>query len=92
MEILIKHLIIVLATWRVTNLFVNEFGPFNIFYKLRSRAKNTFFEDLLDCVYCSSIWIGFGFALLVGKNLSEIFVLSLFYSAGTILLDKAINE
>lgn len=89
---LIKQLIVVCATWRITNLFVNEFGPFNIFYRLREKAKGTFFEDLLDCIYCSSIWIGFVFALLVGNSLLEVILLTLFYSTGTIFIDKILSK
>jgi len=92
MEILIKHIILILATWRISVLFVEDFGPFNIFYKIRNKVKDTFLEGLFECINCFSIWTGFIMALLVTKNLVEILALTFAYSAGAILINKWFNK
>ena len=61
-----------LATWRLTSLFVWETGPFNIFQRIREKVgilhdetghpyqyPDTFFAQLLSCVWCFSIWVAF---------------------------------
>ncbi len=62
-------IILALATWRISNLFVNEDGPFMIFAELRRLAGVVYSpmsEPLADnelaklfiCVFCFSIWLG----------------------------------
>jgi hypothetical protein len=46
-----------LATWRVTHLVVYEDGPWDVIARLRSRAGSSFFGKLMDCFYCTSLWI-----------------------------------
>jgi hypothetical protein len=52
---IITLLILSLATWRVSSLFVVEDGPFKMFAKLR--GKITLF-GLLSCLWCLSVWVG----------------------------------
>lgn len=67
------HLVLlVAATWRLSNLLANETGPFHLFEKLRrrvaliearSRRKNGKIASLhlyegVNCEYCNSIWFG----------------------------------
>jgi len=62
-----------LATWRIASLLVQEDGPFYMFYRLREKVgighdenrkvfmiPDRFFAQVLSCVWCSSIWVGFG--------------------------------
>lgn len=68
-----------LATWRISSLFVNEDGPFRVFEKLRGyldfdlneQGKEVppnkvlgLLNDLLGCVWCLSIWVAAGLYLL----------------------------
>jgi hypothetical protein len=68
--------ILALATWRISSLFVDERGPFDIFVKVRSwtgithdqsrvavEFPDTFFAQLLSCVWCLSVWVGLFFAI-----------------------------
>jgi len=62
--------ILSLATWRVSKLLTGEAGPFNVFLRIRKLAgivyidddpfqiPDTFFAQLLSCVWCLSIWVG----------------------------------
>lgn len=83
----------ILATWRLTSLIVNEDGPFKVFARLHNWANiysPNFLAGLLDCVWCTSVWVGTGVAVIV---LSPVwFVLWPFaLSAGAILLDEVVN-
>lgn len=96
---LFEFILIALATWRISNMLVDENGLFNVFLKIRDligikyyyydtnmgqhvylefdevvksrfelenynvEYKNTF-SELFSCVYCMSIWVGFGFTVL----------------------------
>lgn len=64
--------ILALATWRLSSMIVREDGPGYVFRGLREMAGIThdesggvvmipdgFLPQLLSCVYCSSIWVGF---------------------------------
>lgn len=59
----VTQIVIVLAIFRITYLLVEDYGPFNVFEKLRIiTAKYRFIN--LDCFYCTSIYISLPFALL----------------------------
>lgn len=48
-----------LAAWRLAFLITQEDGPFNVFYRLRQRFPEDGhgrIGDLLNCVYCMSVW------------------------------------
>lgn len=61
-------LILALATWRITSLFVEEEGPYLLFVRLRKFigvdyneyseviAKNEF-AKMFTCIWCLSIWV-----------------------------------
>jgi len=70
-------LILGLATWRVSNLLVNERGPFDIFVHLRELSgiehdqdgiptviPDGFIPGVLSCVWCASMWVGFFWTVL----------------------------
>jgi len=62
----LKFVIAVLATWRVTHLIVYEDGPWDVIARLRKIAASGFFGNLMDCFYCSSLWVSAGATLLLG--------------------------
>ena len=45
-------IILSLACYRLTVLFVHDTGPFDVFKRARARLK------MLGCVRCASVWIG----------------------------------
>lgn len=66
--------LLALATFRISSLLVKEDGPFGIFAKLRravgitvneygQREADTFLGELLNCVWCVSVWVGVGWAV-----------------------------
>lgn len=74
----IDLVLLIAATWRLSNLLANEDGPFHFIKTLRSkiaraevksRRKNGFISRLhlyegVNCEYCNSIWFGIVLAAL----------------------------
>lgn len=50
--------VLALAVWRVTHLLVNEDGPLRMFDRLRGVAIRLGMDELVSCVYCTSVWVG----------------------------------
>lgn len=73
----------VLATYRVTKLFTEDEGPFQIFLRLRMWAlqnahRNAFrqtFSDAIHCPFCLSVWIA-PFMLFVPKVAREVLAIA----------------
>lgn len=88
---LLTFLILILATWRLSSLLVNEEGPFGVFLKLRLLIAS--FTDLLTCVWCCSVWIGLAFTLLYCYQPLIAFwvALPLAISTGAIALERGLG-
>lgn len=93
----------ILATWRITSLFVSERGPYDVFGRLRDAAGITFDEAsqpvsanelarALLCVWCTSVYIGGAVALLQGHRGRRALLSALAYSAGAIMIDRWTNN
>jgi hypothetical protein len=54
-----------LAVWRLTHLIVEEDGPWDIVVRVRQRLGESFFGQLMDCFYCTSVWVSVPFAFWV---------------------------
>jgi len=92
-----------LATWRISSLLVNEAGPFDVFVKIREvfgikhkdgvpyEYPDTFFAQLLSCIWCTSIWVAIFLTLFWAVYPSALFVASLPFaiSAGAIFFEKS---
>lgn len=92
------------ACWRVTSLIVNEDGPFDIFAKFRrwvgvrfdersNRYGENIFAKALICVWCTSVWVAIGFALLINSVNIRTFIINwLSLSAATIFIDLVVEK
>jgi hypothetical protein len=97
-ERLADFLIIGLATWRVTSLFVHEAGPWDVFVRVRDLmgfehdeghvigTPQGFWGGLFSCVWCLSMWVApvIGILFLIAPVI--VFVIAL--SSLAILIDK----
>lgn len=85
---LIHFLIFCLATWRTSSLLVNEAGPWDVFLRLRKLMgiqhdqqkritiiPDGFFASLFSCIWCISLWVGFGWIFF--SRLAPFFSLAL---------------
>lgn len=59
----VTQIVIALAIFRISYLLVEDYGPYNVFGKLRHRTQEYNFIDL-DCFSCTSIYVSLPFALL----------------------------
>jgi hypothetical protein len=78
----------ILAVWRVTHLFYGEDGPWNLMVRLRARAGQGFWGELLDCFYCLSLWVALPLAVALGEGLWDRVLLWPALSAGAIVLER----
>lgn len=54
-----------LAVWRVTYMLVEENGPFDVFCHLRNVP---FLKELLECPYCTSVWVAIPATFIIRGN------------------------
>lgn len=79
----------ILAAWRITHLFSKEDGPFDIIYAIRKKAGVGFFGKLLDCFYCTSVWVALPFGLWLGSSWPEKLLYWAAISGAACLLEQA---
>lgn len=99
----LEFVIYILVAWRLTSLFVNEDGPWDILAKFRNRIGVRYDQDsqpygtnvvasAFTCVWCASMWIAFPMALLsvvvYGGNLYHLFLNTFAFSAGAIIVNR----
>jgi hypothetical protein len=87
-DVLLRFVLAVLATWRVTHLLANEDGPADIIVRLRGRLGDGLLGSLMDCFNCVSLWIAAPAAFVVSSD-PLMWVLSwLALSGGACLLER----
>jgi hypothetical protein len=71
LDLLLRVVLVGLGGWRLASLLVHEEGPWEVFLRLRRLAtriapadRRGFWELLLDCVFCASVWTVTGLWLL----------------------------
>jgi hypothetical protein len=84
---LIRLIRLMLATWRVTSLLVNEPGPYRVFARLREGQRDNEVGKALECVWCTSVWVAI--AIVILDRYCPTFIDMLAASTGAILIDKA---
>ncbi|KAA9038376.1 DUF1360 domain-containing protein [Ginsengibacter hankyongi] len=82
-------IIISLAVWRLTHLLSTEDGPFDIVFLIRKKAGTGFLGKLLDCFYCTSIWVALPFGIWQGSIWWQKLLYWLAFSAAACLLEQA---
>jgi hypothetical protein len=60
-----------LATWRVTHLIVEEDGPADVVLRVRLVAGSGALGKLMDCFYCTSIWVALPLAARLTREASR---------------------
>ena len=67
-EFLVRFVLAVLATWRVTHLLASEDGPADIIFRLRRRLGRGWLGSLMDCFNCLSLWIAIPAAVFLSTR------------------------
>jgi hypothetical protein len=88
MELWMRFLVAALAAWRVAHLLAREDGPWDIVVRLRRCLGDGFWGQLLDCIYCLSLWTSLPAALFVTTALPDAVVTWLALSGSVCLLDR----
>ncbi|HEX5026194.1 MAG TPA: DUF1360 domain-containing protein [Agriterribacter sp.] len=84
--------LVALTVWRITHLLHAEDGPFDIIYLLRKKAGAGFFGNLLDCFYCTSIWVALPFGIGMGNIWWEKLLYWWALSGAACLLEQATTD
>ncbi|MBI3720595.1 MAG: DUF1360 domain-containing protein [Sphingobacteriales bacterium] len=85
-------IVTILAVWRITHLLSKEDGPFDIVFLIRKKAGAGFLGSLLDCFYCTSVWIALPFGLWLGNNWWEKLLYWWAISGAACLLEQATTK
>ncbi|HZI58945.1 MAG TPA: DUF1360 domain-containing protein, partial [Verrucomicrobiae bacterium] len=88
----LKFVVAALATWRVTHLIVYEGGPWDVIARLRRIAGAGFFGKLMDCFYCSSLWVSAAATVLLGVRPKDWVLVWLGLSGAACVLNRIGNE
>jgi len=96
---LVNLIAIILATYRLSSLVVDEAGPFNMFVKFRELlgirhdetgqincVPDNIMANLCSCLWCMSLWIA-GLVYLIWR-IEPIPVYILAASAGVMVIDN----
>lgn len=78
--------VLCLAAWRLAYMLVHEGGPYGLLLWVRRRMPS----QVLECLYCTSVWTGGGMLLLWHAGFSPL-VWVLAISAGAILIQRALD-
>jgi len=93
-------LILILATWRISSLLVNEDGPYSVLEKMRHRLGVRYDEhserygenvvaEALTCIWCTSIWVALVITIpyMLFPATVSLLCLPLAVSAGAIVVE-----
>jgi hypothetical protein len=89
---MLRLVLAVLATWRVTHLLAHEDGPADLIVRFRALLGNSFAGRLMDCFYCLSLWIAAPMALFVSLKPVEWLMSWLALSGGACLLERMVKD
>ena len=87
-------IILGLSTWRISSMFINEDGPFDIFFRIREWIGDEgFFASLFSCVLCLSVWVAIFLTLsaIMNKTVTLYLMLPFALSAIAVILEEKIN-
>ena len=89
---MLRLVLAVLATWRVTHLLASEDGPADIIVRFRALLGQSLVGKLMDCFNCLSLWIAALAALFVSRRPLEWVFCWLALSGGACLLERILHE
>jgi Protein of unknown function (DUF1360) len=73
------------GVWRLAHMLKYEAGPWDMFIRIREKLGNGILGKLMDCVWCSSVWL----AIIFFVPGIKILVIVLAISALAIFLELA---
>ena len=91
-HVAIRFTLSALVVYRLAFLIAREDGPWGVFRRLRSSAKDSVGGRLVGCVNCLSVWISLPLAVFVGKSWVEQVVAWWALSGAVVLVDRATRD
>jgi hypothetical protein len=85
---MLRIVLAVLATWRVTHLLASEDGPADIIVRFRRLLGQSPLGTLMDCFNCLSLWVAAPAALFISRRPVEWFGTWLALSGAACLLER----
>ncbi|MGI9544679.1 MAG: hypothetical protein ACR2MX_15560 [Cyclobacteriaceae bacterium] len=92
MDLWFHFILAILATWRVSHLLQVEDGPFDLIFRLREWAGNTFWGKLMDCFYCLSLWVAMLPAIWLANSWKMFFAVWLALSGAAVIIYKLTDQ
>jgi len=92
MNLWMRFVVAVLATWRVTHLLANEDGPADLMVRFRARLGHGLVGKLMDCFECLSLWVAAPAGLFVSQKPLEWLLAWLAISGAACLLEHAVQK
>jgi hypothetical protein len=89
---MLRFVLAVLATWRVTHLLASEDGPGDLIFRFRALLGHSIAGKLMDCFYCLSLWIAAPAAWFLFQTPVEWLVSWLAVSGGACLLERMAKD
>jgi uncharacterized protein DUF1360 len=83
-----RFVVAVLATWRVTHLLASEDGPADAIVRFRARLGPGLAGKLMDCFYCLSLWVAAPAAFFVSRRTLDWLFTWLAISGASCLLER----
>ena len=92
----LNDLIITLAIWRISVLFIDDHWPFNLMLRFRTwigvydLEQSNWVTELFSCMYCMSIWVTLAvmaILYLFGTEMPYPALRVFAYSAGAVIID-----
>lgn len=77
-----------IGVWRISHLLTVEDGPWRMFARLRHVVQRHRWSDLLDCLYCVSVWVAIPFATVLCHGVRDWCLLWPALSGTAILLER----
>jgi hypothetical protein len=81
-----------IGVWRISHLLTREDGPWLMFARLREVVRRRRWSDLLDCLYCASVWVAIPFAAVLSRGVRDWVLLWPALSGTAILLERITTQ
>ncbi len=67
-DFVVRVVLAVLATWRISHLLAEEDGPADLILRLRRRLGDGMLGALMDCFFCLSLWVAVPLTFLLTND------------------------
>jgi len=92
MGLVIRLVLVVFATWRVTHLLAREDGPADLLVRLRKVLGSGLLGSLMDCFNCMSLWVAASLCLYIDRKPLEWLLIWLAVSGAACLLERIVPD